>query len=577
MSESWRLRLILAGAMALLLLLPLVVDLACLSPFRAPKSFLAQSVWALLTALFLARPSLDPWVWPAAGLAAAGAVSLARAGSPSGLPSLLATALALGGALALRQLNREDRRKLEKAVVLAGVLQALLAIAWYDPAARPASFALLEKAEGRFQLLGTLGNPADVAVFLLLPTLLSLQRALAGKRRAGWWLGAFLCLAGMLLSQTLSALAALAVGTGVLLIRRLPARKRLRAVVVSFLALLLLVLVVKPLRVRLGQAWQEVRQGGLLWLASARGAAWSAAWSMFLSHPVAGVGFAQFEAYSFRFLSPGALAERARVLGLETGFGQAHNEYLQYLAETGLLGAVLFLGGLVLAWRRRPVRPQELEVEPSSLLAAMAVLAAFQFPLQLAATAAQWLVVLTLLLPPLPSPGPRRHLLRLVGLVLWVGVAWVSWQQWRGYRALQAAQVLVDSLRQASSPMSKVLAAEAYGKLQPKLAFLPWDYQAETVAGNLAREAGQWDAALVHFRRALALAERPELRFNVGVTLLSLGQEKEGLAQLVRAVELNPAVLRVVTDRPLASKLHQELTRSGYFRRFPWTERWLVR
>ncbi len=577
MSESWRQRLILAGGMALVVLLPLVVDLACLSPFRAPKSFLAHGLWALLAALFLAHPSLDPWAWPAAALVAAGAVSLALAGSPSGLPSLLATALALGGALALRQLDRTGRRKLEKAVVFAGLLQTLLAIAWYEPAARPDSFALLEKSEGRFQLLGTLGNPADVAVFLLLPTLLSLHRALSGKRRAGWWLCALLCLAGMVLSQTLSALAALALGTGVLLIRRLPAPKRLWAVVLSFFALLLLVLAADPLRVRLGQAWQEVRQGGLLWLASARGAAWSAAWSMFLTHPVAGVGFGQFEAHSFRFLPPRALAERARVLGLETGFGQAHNEYLQYLAETGLLGAALFLGGLVFAWRRRPVWPQELEMEPFSLLAAMAVLAAFQFPLQLAAIAAQWLVVLALLLPPLPSPGPRRHIAGVVGLVLWVGLAWVSWQQWRGYRALQAAQVLVDSLRQASSPMGKVVAAEAYRKLAPKLAYLPWDYQAETVAGNLAREAGQWDAALAHFRRALALAERPELRFNVGVTLLSLGQEKEGLAQLVRAAELNPAVLRVVTDRLLASKLRQELSAVGYFRRYPWTESWLVR
>lgn len=576
MSESWRQRLILAGAMALVGLLPLAVDLACLSPFRAPKSFLAHSLWALLTALFLARPSLDPWACPAAALVAAGAVSLALGGSFSGLPSLLATAFALGGALALRQLDRTARRKLEKTIVFAGVLQALLAIAWYDPAARPASFALLEKAEGRFQLLGTLGNPADVAVFLLLPTLLSLQRALAGKRRAGWWLCALLCLAGMLLSQTLSALAALAVGAGVLLLR-LPAPKRLRAVVLSLLALLLLVLAAEPLRVRLGQAWQEVRQGGLLWLASARGAAWSAAWSMFLANPFAGVGFGQFEAHSFRFLSPSALAERARVLGLETGFGQAHNEYLQYLAETGLLGAALLLAGLVFAWHRRPVRPQELEMEPFSLLAAMALLAAFQFPLQLAATAAQWLVVLALLLPPLPSPAPRRHLSGVVGLVLWVGLAWVSWQQWRGYRALRAAQVLVESLRQASSSMGKVVAAEAYRKLAPKLAFLPWDYQAETVAGNLAREAGQWDAALAHFRRALALAERPELRFNVGVALLSLGQEKEGLAQLVRAVELNPAVLQVVTDRLLASKLRQELSAVGYFRRFPWTEGWLVR
>jgi hypothetical protein len=43
----------------------------------------------------------------------------------------------------------------------------------------------------------------------------------------------------------------------------------------------------------------------------------------------------------------------------------------------------------------------------------------------------------------------------------------------------------------------------------------------------------------------------------------------------VRAVELNPAVLRMVEEPLLAAKLNAALAQRGYFARFPWAERWL--
>jgi O-antigen ligase len=494
----------------------------------------------------------------------------------SGLLALGSLALALGGFFALRQLGEKSRKLLLSALVASGLVQALLALAFYDPSARPKAYALLEKGEGRYQLLGTLGNPGDVAVFLVVPTLLSLQLALGKKKRLGWLIAALLQGATILASQTLSALGALVLGLAVFLALSLPRPKRLWAAATLGITLGLMVVGFSPLRQRLGQAFAEVRQNGFLWVASGRGAGWTAAWNMFAAHPLLGVGWNQFEAHFFRFLPPQALAERARVLRLETGFGEAHNEFLQYLAETGLAGAGLLLAGLWLALRRRRASSPGKLLQASPLLAAMGLLACFQFPLHLAATAAQWLVVGVLLLPPLPVPERRKPVGVLLGLCLGAGVAAFTWEQWRTARAMQAAEVLVENLRaQGSSAASKALAAQAYQGFTSRLRYWPWSYRGENMAGNLAMVAGLWPEAEAHFRRAVALAERPELRFNWGLSLLALGQEGEGLEQLARAVELNPAVLQVVEDPLLAKKLALKLQHRGYFRQFPWALSWL--
>jgi tetratricopeptide (TPR) repeat protein len=206
----------------------------------------------------------------------------------------------------------------------------------------------------------------------------------------------------------------------------------------------------------------------------------------------------------------------------------------------------------------------------------MVVLASFQFPLHLAALAAQWAVVAALLLPPLPPPQSWRKARAAAGLACALLIAWGSFQQWRAYRAVQSADVLVNLLRQRPRDAQRqTLAFAAYQGLSSKLRFLPFDYRSETSAGNLAQEAGDWGKAVEHFRRALALAERPETRFNLGVALFAVGQEGEALAHLERAVELNPAVLKAITDATLARKLSAALEAHGYFARFPWTREWL--
>lgn len=61
---------------------------------------------------------------------------------------------------------------------------------------------------------------------------------------------------------------------------------------------------------------------------------WSSAWHMFKDHPLTGVGAENFaEQYHSTYISPNAK---------ERNLGHAHNNFLQILAETGIIGFVSF-------------------------------------------------------------------------------------------------------------------------------------------------------------------------------------------------------------------------------------------
>ncbi len=70
---------------------------------------------------------------------------------------------------------------------------------------------------------------------------------------------------------------------------------------------------------------------------------WRAGWKMWLDHPVSGVGIGMFFHNSYQYMSqiPG-VSPRALV---------AHNMYVQILAETGIVGFILFMSILVRSMR----------------------------------------------------------------------------------------------------------------------------------------------------------------------------------------------------------------------------------
>ncbi len=566
------------AALLLVLLVPLVWDITSADAFRAPKSALALASWALLAgvaAVSWTRGTWrDPWLLPWFGASAAALLSAAGSGQPvRSAVALLPVLLVAAALVALRQLAERQRLRLRTLVLASAVLQAFLALAFRSPALAPRSFQVLEAASGRFALVGTLGNPADVAVFLALPAVLA--AALALEARRGRWVLAFtsVLLTGVAVaSATLTVVAAMGVGIALLLGGRLSGRRQLVGLA-AVAAALLLAATVGPLAQRLETVVEQVRRGDWLWLGSGRAVSFAAALAMVQARPLTGVGFGLFGAESYRFQSEEALAERGQILDLVTGFGEAHSEPLQFLAETGILGAALLAGACLLGWRRG-ARPGGNLPAVGPLAAVAALVAAAQFPLHLAAVAAQWVVLLSLALPPLPPPGAARKVgwgrLLAVLLVAAAG-AGVAWSRHRAMRAIRAAEVLVNSIR-AGGPDAPPphLAALALPRLEAHLRWLPYSAAGELAAGNLAIEARRPELALRHFQRGLALGERPEAHFDVGMTLLLLGDRQGGYEHLVRAVKLNPAVVKRVVDPEIARELRRHLEADGYAARHPW-------
>jgi O-antigen ligase len=572
------------AAAVLAVALPLVWDSGTLDMFRGPKSDLALAAWAVLATVFAVRNLgdgawRDPWWLAWAGVLTGGVVSALVCPEPvRSLASLLPLALAALGWGAVRQLSEHRRHTLAALLVWAGGVEAAMVLFFLRPSWQPESFALLTREGGRYAWIGTLGNPGDVAVFLVLPALLAADRAISTRRLRLPHAAAVLLMAGVILgTRTLTAILALAAGALVLLWRSFPARRRL-PLLAAALAVTVSVFAATPLAQRATAAVNEVTRGGLLWLGSGRAAGFAAAAAMVAARPVTGVGFGLFEANSFRFQSPDALAERGRVLGLVTGFGDAHNDLLQHAAETGVIG--LLLAGLGLAWaaRHRP-RGHGAVVAALPLAAAALVLALTQFPLHLAAVASQWVLLAALTLPPLPLP-PAAEGWEARGRLLAVGVLAgaalvLTWQHHRAATLFEQGKRLSESLRAGAvrSEARAQVARAALANLVPRARLLPYSWEAAVILGNLAVDAGETRLAVESFGRALALAERPEVQFNFGMALLMSGDREAGMAHLVRAVELNPAIFREVRNPELAVALRRRLDASGYGVKHTWMYR----
>jgi hypothetical protein len=72
---------------------------------------------------------------------------------------------------------------------------------------------------------------------------------------------------------------------------------------------------------------------------------------------------------------------------------------------------------------------------------------------------------------------------------------------------------------------------------------LPGDWRPLMLAGSGLLLIRQPDQALVRYRQALELGERPEIDFNVGRAYAGLGLENHASAAFVRATWISPALL----------------------------------
>ncbi len=92
-----------------------------------------------------------------------------------------------------------------------------------------------------------------------------------------------------------------------------------------------------------------------------------------------------------------------------------------------------------------------------------------------------------------------------------------------------------------SQPQTATSAADAKTEFERELAIDPYNAGAEYVLGELARQTGDWNAAIGHFGRAAKLDVRfPDAYIGLGRALTSADRPQDAIQALVTAVKLEP-------------------------------------
>jgi O-antigen ligase len=242
-----------------------------------------------------------------------------------------------------------------------------------------------------------IGNPNEVGSYLAVATLACLAAAIADRDRRKWFaIGALVLSAGVVASQTLTALIALIAGAFVLF--ALISWKHAVSVAV---AALLVVACLAPLRNRVVQMTRSLRSGDYNLLVSDRLAPSVSALLMTADHPLTGVGPGAFgwNYYVYKLRAEQRYPLLQKAWSREKNFGEVHDDHLQVLAEGGVPGYAMFiaLAAMLGVISLRGVRtgdsaPQRFAVLLALPLAVLwLVLSLGQFPLE--TTAVRMLIV----------------------------------------------------------------------------------------------------------------------------------------------------------------------------------------
>lgn len=413
-------RLAYATVAALLLAVPLVFDVRFGGQFRLAKAQLAQTLGlASLLLLVLGARRLDAGslrraLHSPAAMAIAPLLVVATALSfASRHPEHVARGLAgfwIAGACLLGWswgFARSELARLLAWTLPGAALSALLggvqALGLYQPFAFASDWTVSQE---RFEVIGFAGNPGDLAASLVLPCLWAQAAALSGGRL---WLAAAAaaCGLGVVASQTLTAILALALGSALLWVPRLAGRGR--RIVAAALGLGLIVLVAyAPARERALDKGRALARADWNDLLTGRLDGWRAAVEMLAGHPFAGVGQG---AYRAEFVDTKAvLLERGVEFYAEQPFpvfANAHSEPLEVAAETGLpgliaLGWAFWVVGLRLTGARPPGGRGWSGVAGAGV-AALTLLSLFGFPFRIAVAGYPALLFLAWLLTDEPA------------------------------------------------------------------------------------------------------------------------------------------------------------------------------
>ncbi len=386
-----------------IVLTPLVVDLAAREPFRYPKELMVRAGAILIAGVLGAGLALGALPWPAEHtrhriLLTVGAIvtwtAITSAAAVNRMPAIgsLALVCAYTVVFIATCMVVNVRRSFTPVVILLlpAVINALVlllqALKIWSP------FEAWLGMTDRASLVALLGNPNDVGGYLAPAVVVAVALALV-TRNAAAWIASLLLLAGVVGTESLTAIAAVIAGLGAMLVVRLGRR--------GLVASIALVVIISgmagaytPVRSRAVEAFRAVRAGEAT-LMSNRLTAFAAAAGMIGDHPVFGVGPGGFgfQYFDYKIRAEERYPALKISMSRSTNFGEAHNEHLQIAAEAGVIGYLLFLAVFAVTaapslHRTAAVASSEFARLASLPLATVLFVSSLaHFPLQIAASA----------------------------------------------------------------------------------------------------------------------------------------------------------------------------------------------
>jgi tetratricopeptide (TPR) repeat protein/O-antigen ligase len=287
---------------------------------------------------------------------------------------------------------------------------------------------------------------------------------------------------------------------------------------------------------------------------------WQVALDIFKEKPVLGEGYGAFRVYSLEKMAPEWYAQLPARSGQMLVPGYAHNEYLQVLADVGIIGGLLFLALLVaggwLALRVAVKHPSRgWAVLGMGLIASMV---AFLFQNFFGVTFRQtgvvtffwlWLALVVIAAASLPRPGqeaagPRLREFRFspvpisgllsVGFGLAIMLALLGWAV---IRPVIASMVL----RRAQGMSAAGHYREGAELADRAISLCPYSSIGYYVSAYAWGQVGDLDKAVAANKKALALLPgNASVYYNLGVSYKQKGQLEEALRNFQQAVKLMP-------------------------------------
>jgi tetratricopeptide (TPR) repeat protein len=146
----------------------------------------------------------------------------------------------------------------------------------------------------------------------------------------------------------------------------------------------------------------------------------------------------------------------------------------------------------------------------------------------------------------------NRGVAALAGLLFAATAAAAVIPEWRigsGKRRLREGQdLLVAASRQTEATRRGGVLRDAEEVLEDAAGKLPYDVRPEFLLGSSAMLRGDSAVALDHYRRSLALEERPETDLNLSRAHMAVGDAQAAAVDAVRAVWLAPDLIRSLPE-----------------------------